>query len=53
MGVVLTGLIYVGFIFGGVFIKPIAKLHDAIEHISKGDLDYKTGIKTGDEIEGA
>ena len=44
-------LIPVSFIFGGVFVNPIKKLHEITEHIQKGQLDYPIEIKTGDEIE--
>jgi len=51
MGLVLLILIPFGFIFGGILVKPVKKLHEAVEHIGKGDLDYPIDIRTGDEIE--
>lgn len=45
-------LVVMGFILGGVFVRPIDKLRRAAEHISEeGDLDYHVDIRTGDEIE--
>lgn len=48
----IVTMVPVGFIFGGVFVRPILKLHNAIMEVSRGNLDYKleeTG--TNDEIE--
>jgi len=50
-GTLLIILIPLGFIFGGIFVKPIKKLHEATEKIGQGDLDYRIEVKTGDEIE--
>ncbi|MCU0651884.1 MAG: PAS domain S-box protein [Candidatus Omnitrophica bacterium] len=47
----LAMLLPVGFIFGGIFIRPIRKLREGVEVIGKGNLDYKVDIRTGDEIE--
>lgn len=49
--ILLLFLLPAGFIFGGIFVKPIKKLHEATEHIEKGELDYPIGVKTNDEIE--
>lgn len=43
-------LIPVAFIFGGVFVRPIRKLHEGTERIASGDLDYKVGTNATDEI---
>ncbi|MBN1526273.1 MAG: response regulator [Candidatus Omnitrophica bacterium] len=51
-GIAIAILFPVAFIFGGIFVKPIKKLHEATEHIGKGELDYSAEIKTGDELEG-
>ena len=37
--------------FTRLFVEPIRKLHEGVEIIGKGNLDYKVDIKTGDEIE--
>jgi PAS domain S-box len=35
-----------------IFITPIKKVRDGVGHLSRGDLDYKIDLNTGDEIEG-
>jgi PAS domain S-box-containing protein len=50
-GVLVTILIPVGFIFGGIFVRPVKKLKDAADRISKGDLDYNIDVKSNDELE--
>lgn len=37
-------------ILKGLFTEPMRKLREGIERIGKGDLDYKVGIKSTDEI---
>lgn len=37
--------------FSKILVRPIQELHEATEEISKGNLDYKACVKTGDEIE--
>lgn len=49
--VLFSLMLPLGFIFGGIFVKPIKKLHEGTERIGAGDLDYKVEIKTGDELE--
>ncbi len=49
--VVLVMLVPLGFVLGGIFVKPIKKLRVGVERIGKGDLDYRVEVKTGDEIE--
>lgn len=49
--VVSAMLLFLGFIFAGIFIRPIRKFQEGIGHIARGDLDYRLQIKTGDEIE--
>jgi signal transduction histidine kinase len=44
-------MVPVGYIFGGIFTRPINKLHESTEQIAKGDFDYPIEINTGDEIE--
>lgn len=44
-------LIPIGFIASGIFVRPIKKLRNEIEHIGRGNLDYKVEIETNDEIE--
>ena len=50
-GILVLILIPVGLIFGSIFVKPIRKLHEATEHIEKGELDYPIEVKTNDEVE--
>ena len=38
-------------LFNRTIVTPIRKLHEGAETITKGNLDYKVNIKTGDEIE--
>jgi PAS domain S-box-containing protein len=40
-----------GFILGSKISRPIEKLKEASDHITKGELDYPVRIKTGDELE--
>ena len=48
---VLTIVIFLfGFLFIGVLIKPLDKLNRAIKHIADGDLDYKIGNVSDDEV---
>ena len=49
--VILVVMVIIGFVFGGIFVKPIKKLHEATNMVAKGDLDYKVEINTSDEIE--
>ena len=51
IGVLTFVLITIGLIFSNAFVKPIKELRKGVEHISRGDLDYKVNINTGDEIE--
>ena len=37
-------------VLSGTIAKPIVKLHRGTEEIEKGNLDYKVGTDTGDEI---
>jgi two-component system sensor histidine kinase VicK len=46
--VLLVGLS--GYIFSNTISKPIKRLHEGIEIIAKGNFDYKTNIRTKDEI---
>jgi len=41
----------IGFAFGGVFVVPLKKLHEATEKIAGGDMTYRIDLHTGDEIE--
>lgn len=51
--VFLIGItIPIGLLFGSIFVKPIKKLRDAAEQVSKGNMDYVIDVKTGDEVEG-
>jgi len=43
--------VVVGFLFAGLFIRPIQRLIKGAETIGKGDLDYRVDIRTNDEIE--
>lgn len=45
----LFSLIF-SFVIGKILAKPIEKLHEGAEVISKGNLGYKVSIKTKDEI---
>ncbi len=51
---VLAGLLFVGtvicVIVSGTIAKPIVKLQHGTEEIMKGNLDYKVGTGTGDEV---
>ena len=38
-------------VFKGLFTDPMRKLRDGIDRISRGELDYRLKIKSGDEIE--
>ncbi|MFH1442301.1 MAG: PAS domain S-box protein, partial [Candidatus Omnitrophota bacterium] len=49
--IVLIFIMIGGYIFGGLFVKSIRKLHEGTERIGKGDLDFRVDIKTDDEIE--
>ncbi|MDD5129318.1 MAG: PAS domain S-box protein, partial [Candidatus Omnitrophica bacterium] len=40
-----------GFILGSKISRPIEKLKEASDHITRGELDYPIRIKTGDELE--
>ncbi|MFH1287726.1 MAG: PAS domain-containing protein, partial [bacterium] len=52
LSALLAVLISLGYFLGGIFIKPILKLHNAIMEVSRGNLDYRLEeIKTNDEIE--
>jgi len=49
--IVITASIGVNsFLIISTIAKPIAKLHEGIEIIASGDLDYKVGISAEDEI---
>ncbi|MEW6101255.1 MAG: ATP-binding protein [Candidatus Omnitrophota bacterium] len=50
-GIMIMIVIPTGFLFSGVFVKPIKKLHEATEEVIKGNLDYEVRIRTGDELE--
>jgi|GEM_PF-1805926 len=50
-GVLFLLIIPVGIIFGGIFTRPIRKLHAAMDKITSGDLDSKVAVDTHDEIE--
>ena len=51
---VLAGLLFVGTVIcvmvSGTITKPIVKLQHGTEEIMKGNLDYKVGTGTGDEV---
>ena len=51
---VLAGLLFIGavicVIVSGTIAKPIVKLQRGAEEIMKGNLDYKVGTGTGDEV---
>jgi two-component system NtrC family sensor kinase len=49
--ILIVMIIPAAFIVSGMFVSPIERLHDAVLHISEGTLEYKSDIKTGDEIE--
>lgn len=50
-GIVLAIFIFLAFIMGGKFVKPIEELRQVAEHIGKGEIDYPINIKTTGEIE--
>lgn len=43
-------LFITGLIFTGVITRPLVALKEASKRISRGDLDFRTGIKSDDEI---
>jgi len=43
-------MIPLSLVFGGIFVKPIKKLGEGTEQIAKGNLDYKVGTDSTDEI---
>jgi len=43
-------LIPMAFFFSGLIVKPIKKLQEATQRIARGNLDYKVGTDTTDEI---
>ncbi len=51
---VLAGLLFIGavicVIVSGTIAKPIVKLQHGTEEIMKGNLSYKVGTRTGDEV---
>ncbi|MFH1441504.1 MAG: HAMP domain-containing protein, partial [Candidatus Omnitrophota bacterium] len=48
---ILLGLLVpIGIIFSRMLVKPIKKIQKAIEYISAGNLEYKIGVETNDEI---
>jgi len=49
--VLIIVLLPLGLLFGNTFVKPITKLHSAVERIIAGDMECGIDIKTGDEIE--
>jgi len=49
--IVLLMIIILGIIFTRQIIKPINTLSRGAKEISKGNLDYKINLKTGDEFE--
>ncbi|MFH1778312.1 MAG: ATP-binding protein [Candidatus Omnitrophota bacterium] len=51
LAILLILLVFLGYVFGGIFVKPIKELNEIVRHVAKGKLDYPLEIKTGDEIE--
>ncbi|MDD5437274.1 MAG: ATP-binding protein [Candidatus Omnitrophica bacterium] len=51
MGVLLTIMVVVGIKVSRMLTFPIEKLREGVERISKGDLDPRVVIRTGDELE--
>ncbi|MFH0791319.1 MAG: HD domain-containing phosphohydrolase [Candidatus Omnitrophota bacterium] len=52
IAVLLGVLTPTGLFLGSLLVvKPLSKLHRAIEYISKGNIDYPIDVKSGDEIE--
>lgn len=52
IGIVMVIIVIpVGYIFGGIFVRPIKILHNVVDKILKGDWDYRVNINTKDEIE--
>jgi len=48
--ILLIIMVPVGYLAGGIFIRPIHELHVATEKILQGNWDYKIEVKTADEI---
>lgn len=53
IGVMISALLalFVGVLYSRKIAAPIRKLEGGVRQISKGDLDYKLDLKTGDEIQ--
>lgn len=52
IAILLCLLTPAGLFLGSILVvKPLKKLHQAIGYISKGNLDYRIEVKSGDEIE--
>ena len=50
IGIVLLGMISVGYLFGRSFIRPILSLKRATQKVAGGALDTRVDIQTGDEF---
>ncbi len=50
IGIVLLGMISVGYLFGRTFIRPILSLKRATQDVAGGALDTRVHIRTGDEF---
>ena len=49
--VVAALMIPAGILLGAVLLRPAKKIKVAIEHLTNGEFDFKTGVFTGDEME--
>jgi len=50
-GILIIMMLPTGFLLARALMRPIKKLSIAAEHITKGELDYKIEVSTGDEME--
>ncbi|MBD3426412.1 MAG: HAMP domain-containing protein [Candidatus Omnitrophica bacterium] len=50
-GMLILFWIPLGLLFGNFLVKPLRKLHEATEHVQRGEMDYPIHVRTGDEIE--
>lgn len=48
--ILIVVMIPLGFLCGGMFVRPIRRLNEATKRIAKGNLDYKADVTTADEI---
>jgi len=48
--ILILVMLPVAFIFGGVFVKPINKLRQAMQRVAEGNLDLKVSTDASDEI---